>query len=105
MSSLADLVVQSRSRLTHTATRLERRGWVVREACLNDKRGVELVLTERGWEAVQKMARVHVESVRANILEVMTPEMFRDLGVAMDAVRAALGPRSAAARPTLVREP
>src|SRR6478752_1972425 len=82
MSSLADLVVQSRSRLTHTATRLERRGWVVREACLNDKRGVELVLTEPGWEAVQEMARVHVESVHANILDVMTPQMFHDLGVA-----------------------
>ena len=48
MSSLADLVVQSRSRLTHTATRLEKRGWVVRESCLDDKRGVELVLTDRG---------------------------------------------------------
>jgi DNA-binding MarR family transcriptional regulator len=104
MSSLADLVVQSRSRLTHTATRLERRGWVVREACLDDKRGVELVLTERGWEAVQEMARVHVESVRATILDVMTPEMFRDLGAAMEAVRAALAPRAAAARPTLVGE-
>src|SRR5689334_2310215 len=102
MSSLADLVVQSRSRLTHTATRLERRGWVIREACLADKRGVELVLTERGWEAVQEMARVHIESVRANILDVMTPEMFRDLGIAMDAVRTALAPRAAAARPTLV---
>ena len=102
MSSLADLVVQSRSRLTHTATRLERRGWVIREACLADKRGVELVLTERGWEAVQEMARVHIESVRANILDVMTPEMFRDLGIAMDAVRPALAPRAAAARPTLV---
>ena len=48
MSELADLVVQSRSRLTHTATRLEKRGWVVRESCLSDRRGVELVLTEQG---------------------------------------------------------
>ena len=102
MSGLADLVVQSRSRLTHTAARLEKRGWVRRESCLEDRRGVELVLTERGWEAVQEMARVHIESVRANILDVMTPEMFRDLGIAMDAVRTALAPRAAAARPTLV---
>lgn len=47
MSELAELVVQSRSRLTHTATRLERRGWVVRQPCENDRRGVELVLTPR----------------------------------------------------------
>ncbi|HZB68186.1 MAG TPA: MarR family transcriptional regulator, partial [Ornithinibacter sp.] len=29
MSALAELIVQSRSRVTHTAARLERRGWVV----------------------------------------------------------------------------
>ena len=46
--SLADLVVQSRSRLTHTAARLEKRGWVRRESCLDDRRGVELVLTDAG---------------------------------------------------------
>ena len=39
MSSLAEKVVQSRSRLTHTAARLEKRGWVRREACLEDRRG------------------------------------------------------------------
>lgn len=30
MSQLADLVVQSRSRVSHTATRLQKRGWVER---------------------------------------------------------------------------
>jgi DNA-binding MarR family transcriptional regulator len=105
MSGIADLVVQSRSRLTHTATRLEQRGWVVREACLNDRRGVELVLTEAGWEAVQEMARVHVESVRHTVVDVMSPEMFAALGAAMDAVRSTLGHRAAASRPTLVPEP
>jgi len=52
MSELAELVVQSRSRLTHTATRLEKRGWVVREPCENDRRGVELVLTPEGRQAL-----------------------------------------------------
>jgi DNA-binding MarR family transcriptional regulator len=105
MSSLADLVVQSRSRLTHTATRLEKRGWVTREACLADRRGVELVLTPAGWDAVQDMARVHVESVRSNVVDLMSPEMFRALGEAMEAVRSTLGPRAAETRPVLVPEP
>src|SRR6476469_5802377 len=87
MSSLADLVVQSRSRLTHTAARLEKRGWVRRESCLEDRRGVELVLTERGLEAVRDMAQVHIESVRRNIVDTMSPEQFAALGVAMAAVR------------------
>ena len=92
MSSLADLVVQSRSRLTHTATRLEKRGWVVRESCLDDKRGVELVLTERGWQAVQDMARVHVASVRRAVIDPVPPALFSALGEAMDLIRAALAP-------------
>jgi DNA-binding MarR family transcriptional regulator len=92
MSSLADLVVQSRSRLTHTATRLEKRGWVVRESCLDDKRGVELVLTDRGWQAVQDMARVHVASVRRAVIDPVPPPLFSALGEAMDLIRSALAP-------------
>ena len=48
MSALADLVVQSRSRVTHTASRLEKQDLVVREPCPEDGRGVELVLTGPG---------------------------------------------------------
>ncbi|NNM47592.1 MarR family winged helix-turn-helix transcriptional regulator [Knoellia koreensis] len=92
MSTLADLVVQSRSRLTHTATRLENRGWVRREACLEDKRGVELVLTDQGQAAVEEMARVHVESVRRAVLDPVPPELFLELGRAMEAIRLALAP-------------
>jgi DNA-binding MarR family transcriptional regulator len=104
MSTLADLVVQSRSRLTHTATRLERRGWVVRESCLDDKRGVELVLTTQGWEAVQEMARVHVESVRRSVLDPMPPELFLALGQAMEHIRAALAPDDQTAHPAVLAE-
>lgn len=87
MSALADKVVQSRSRITHTAGRLEQRGWVRREACVEDRRGVELVLTAEGRAAVQEMARVHVQSVRRHLVDAMTPEQFRGLGEAMQAVR------------------
>lgn len=87
MSALADLVVQSRSRVTHTAARLEKRKWVRRESCLEDRRGVELVLTEAGLRAVQDMARTHVASVRRHLLDALTPEQFAALGEAMSAVR------------------
>ena len=90
MSTLADLVVQSRSRLTHTATRLEKRGWVTRESCLDDKRGVELVLTDAGWQAVQDMAQVHVASVRRAVIDPVPPPLFKALGEAMDAIRCTL---------------
>ena len=56
MSMIAEQVVQSRSRLTHTAGRLEKRGWVSREPCAGDRRGVELMLTDEGRAAVVQMA-------------------------------------------------
>ena len=83
MSALADLVVQSRSRLTHTASRLEKRGWVQREACAGDRRGVELVLTDDGARAITAMARVHVASVREHLLGHLSRAQFLALGEAM----------------------
>lgn len=98
MSELASMVVQSRSRLTHTAKRLEDRGWVTREQCANDKRGVELVLTPGGLAAVREIAAVHVESVRSNLVDIMTPEQFQAIGDAMAIVRDHLDPEGSSGR-------
>ena len=57
MSTLASLIVQSRSRVTHTAARLERRGWVRRSPAPDDGRGVLLRLTDDGHEAIVGFAR------------------------------------------------
>jgi DNA-binding MarR family transcriptional regulator len=86
MSVLAELVVQSRSRLTHTAGRLENRGWVRREACVGDRRGVELVLTDTGLAEITRMAPTHVGSVRANLLDHLSREDLLALGRAMAAI-------------------
>jgi DNA-binding MarR family transcriptional regulator len=98
MSELAAMVVQSRSRLTHTAKRLEDRGWVVRESCLADKRGVELVLTPGGLAAVGDIAKVHVQSVRDNLVDIMTREQFQAIGDAMAIVRDHLDPEAQSGR-------
>lgn len=87
MSALAELVVQSRSRLTHTAKRLERSGWVRRRAVREDRRGVELTLTPEGRARLELMAQVHITSVRESLLDLLTPEEFIALGRAMSRVR------------------
>lgn len=86
MSVIAELVVQSRSRLTHTAGRLEARGWVSRESCAGDRRGVELVLTDTGFAEILRMAPTHVGSVRANLLDHLTREELLALGRSMAAI-------------------
>lgn len=86
MSVIAELVVQSRSRLTHTAGRLENRGWVRREACAGDRRGVELVLTDTGFAEITRMAPTHVDSVRSHFLSHLAREDLLALGRAMTAI-------------------
>ena len=49
MSELADAVHQSRSRLTHTITRMEKADLVQRTSCPTDRRGVWAELTARAW--------------------------------------------------------
>jgi DNA-binding MarR family transcriptional regulator len=87
MSALADKLVHSRSRLTHTAHRMEDRGLVERRACPGDGRGVLCVMTDAGYEALVKAAPVHVEGVRTHLFDQMTPQEVRVLGAIMGKVR------------------
>lgn len=90
MSVLADKVVQSRSRLTHTAARLGQRGLVDRVSCVRDRRGVELVLTLTGRQVLEAVSAVHVASVRAAFVDLLTPEEFSVIGRSMSKVVDAL---------------
>lgn len=90
MSALAQQVVQSRSRLTHTAARLERRGWVQRRPAPDDRRGVELNLTDAGFVAIEALAPIHLQSVRRNLLNHVTLEQLRVMAEAMTSVRSAI---------------
>ncbi|MFC6542087.1 MarR family winged helix-turn-helix transcriptional regulator [Nonomuraea salmonea] len=56
MSELADVTIQSRSRLSHQISRMEAKGLVTREDCRDDRRGTYAVLTDEGWETIQRVA-------------------------------------------------
>lgn len=86
MSELADLVVHSRSRLTHTVTRLEKRGLVQRVRCAADGRGREATLTPEGMRLLEHAAPVHVASVRALLLDPVGRPDFLELGRILRAV-------------------
>ncbi len=90
MSALADLVVQSRSRLSHTAFRLEQRKLVRRRPTPGDGRGVELSLTPAGRRAVDRLSPLHVRSVHEHLIDVLTPEQLIEVGRALAIVRAAI---------------
>jgi DNA-binding MarR family transcriptional regulator len=90
MSDLADRIVNSRSRLTHTIGRMEGRGLVRREPCVEDGRGVLCILTDSGYERMVQAAPGHVEAVRSALFDPLEFEDVRALGVAMSKVRANL---------------
>ncbi|MGP3968702.1 MarR family winged helix-turn-helix transcriptional regulator [Streptomyces sp. 6N223] len=74
MSDLAAATLQSKSRLSHQITRMERAELVRRENCDSDKRGLYAVLTEHGWATMRRVAPHHVDSVRRHFIDLLTPE-------------------------------
>lgn len=86
MAELAAALVHSRSRLTHTVTRMERRGLVERQACEADGRGINATLTEVGWQALVSAAPGHVRAVREHLVDRLTDDQLSALGGAMSAV-------------------
>jgi DNA-binding MarR family transcriptional regulator len=86
MAELADAVHQSRSRLTHTVTRMEKRGLIERTTCPVDRRGVWANLTDAGLRLLEDAAPSHVECVRRNFIDAIDPADLAAVGRAFRAV-------------------
>ena len=86
MAPLADSLSHSRRRVTHTVTRLERAGLVERVSCADDGRGVEAVLTERGYALLETAAPTHVRGVREYLVDLAGPTDFEAVGRVFNAV-------------------
>lgn len=82
MSELAQATLASRSRLTHQVDRMVKRGLVERTECEMDRRGAFATLTEAGLQAITTAAPDHVDSVRAYLVDLLTPEELAALGKA-----------------------
>ncbi|MDR6939297.1 MarR family winged helix-turn-helix transcriptional regulator [Arcanobacterium hippocoleae] len=80
MSDLADAVVHSRSRLTHTVKRLEKEGLVERCRCNEDRRGIICCLTDAGFARLVAAAPGHVISVREHLFARLQPQEVLELG-------------------------
>ena len=79
MTDLADATSQSRSRLSHQITRMEKRGLVRRDDCEGDKRGTFAVLTKAGFDAIERVAPHHVEQVRRHFIDRLTAEQQEEV--------------------------
>src|SRR5215472_12219861 len=89
MTQLATASTFSKSRLSHAVSKLEQRGWVVREDCLTDRRGQIARLTGEGYAVLEAAAPGHVEQVRRALIDALTPEQFDHLREISAAIAAA----------------
>ncbi|WP_169251667.1 MarR family transcriptional regulator [Brevibacterium sp. 'Marine'] len=80
MALLATDTTMSRSRLTHSVARMEKRGLLERSAIPEDGRGVNCVMTEAGWQLLQAAAPDHVSGVRSHLVDLLDPEEMTTLG-------------------------
>ncbi|MGH3490234.1 MAG: MarR family winged helix-turn-helix transcriptional regulator [Actinopolymorphaceae bacterium] len=86
MAELAASVHHSRSRLTHTISRMETAGLVERHSCPSDRRGVFAKLTDAGYDRLVEAAPIHVAGVRDAFVDLVDDADFEAVGRAFGAV-------------------
>lgn len=74
MSELAERLLLSRSATTRFVDRLEVAGLIDRQIAEDDRRGMEVRLSERGLEALRRAAPVHLAGVRRHFSDGFTNE-------------------------------
>lgn len=86
MTHLAGQTNATLPRLSHVVKRLEERGLVERFPCPEDARATNARLTPRGWDKVRETAPGHVATVRASVIDALTPEQVDQLAAIGDAI-------------------
>lgn len=92
MSDLAFHTNSSLSRLSHVVTRLEKQGWVRREACATDKRATNAVLTAEGYARIVEQAPSHVGEVRRLVFDAIDPARVTELSGLLQPLLDAIDP-------------
>lgn len=98
MNELADLARLSPSGLTRRFDALVRRGWVLRERCDDDRRGVLAALAAEGLEQLTAAKPVHTRGEREYFFDALDPESLAFLGSVMSKVAEINAPEGSLAR-------
>ncbi|MEE2031954.1 MarR family winged helix-turn-helix transcriptional regulator [Rhodococcus chondri] len=87
MRDLADASTTTRSGITRAVTRMEKAGWVRRAGCETDKRGAWAELGDGGAAKLAEAGPGHVDAVRKNMFDVLTPHDITAMTRAFEAMR------------------
>jgi DNA-binding MarR family transcriptional regulator len=94
MSRLAAVTSASLSRLSNVVKRLERRGYLRRQADPGDGRCTQAVLTDAGMAKVVQTAPGHVAAARQFVIDAVTPAQLRQLRAANDRILRRIDPEA-----------
>jgi len=86
MHQLAEVATLSRSGTTRFVDRMEEAGLVERRVCPFDRRGLEVVLTDKGSEVQRRAAPLVLRGVQEHFGRHITDEQARLLAEALEAV-------------------
>ena len=92
MTELASRTNATLPRLSHVARRLEERELIRRFPCPTDRRATNATVTEAGMQLIADAAPGHVETVRTQVLDALTPDQLQQLYSIAGAVLARLDP-------------
>jgi DNA-binding MarR family transcriptional regulator len=92
MTELASRTNATLPRLSHVARRLEERGLIRRFPCPEDRRATNATITDAGLDLISAAAPGHVDTVRANVLDALTPAQLEQLYDIAGAVLTRLDP-------------
>jgi DNA-binding MarR family transcriptional regulator len=82
MSDLAYRANSSLSRLSHLISRLQKRGWVTKRPCKNDRRASTVTLTAAGGKKIRDAAAGHAQLVQELVVAPLSPVQLQQLGEA-----------------------
>src|SRR3954452_18525939 len=89
MGELAGRLVFSPSRLTYQINSMVKRGLVRKQACPDDGRGQEAVLTDSGMAQLVAAAPLHLTTVRESFIDHLEPEELAVIGRVFAKIRKA----------------
>ena len=75
-----------RSRLSHHLTRMEKRGLIARQECEEDARGLMVLLTDSGRQAIETAAPDHADAVQRYFFDLLSDAELETLTTVFDRV-------------------
>jgi DNA-binding MarR family transcriptional regulator len=86
--AIAEKLQWEASRLSHQLRRMEARGLIERRSCPEDRRGVNIAITEAGRRTIERAAPLHVAEVRRVFIDHLDESQLDALVGAADRIRA-----------------